>query len=74
MMSNPSKAEDGIVDWSDMGREMWTFLTGRQAEINYRFRDMTVEIPRDTGPDAARAIWKIDGTLQITTRDNEISG
>jgi hypothetical protein len=69
MMSNPSKAEDGIVDWSDMGREMWTFLTGRQAEINYRFRDMTVEIPR-----AARASWKIDGTLQLTTRDNEISG
>jgi hypothetical protein len=30
---------------------------------------MSVEVPRDTGPDAARAVWKLDGTLQVTTRD-----
>ncbi|MET3963175.1 hypothetical protein ABIE44_003109 [Marmoricola sp. OAE513] len=69
-MNNMSKIEDGVVDWSDLGREMWSFLTGRQAEINYRFVDMTVEIPRDTGPASPRAVWKVDGTLQITTRDN----
>jgi len=69
-MNTTSKAADGAVDWSDMGREMWSFLTGRQAEINYRFVDMTVEIPRDTGPEAPRAVWKFDGTLQVTTRDN----
>jgi hypothetical protein len=31
---------------------------------------MAVEVPRDTGPGAPRATWKIDGTLQVTTRDN----
>ena len=30
---------------------MWSFLTGREAAINYRFIDMAVEVPRDTGPD-----------------------
>lgn len=69
-MSSTSKAEDGVVDWSDVGQEMWTFLTGRQAEINYRFVEMTVEVPRDTGPDAPRAVWKVDGTLQISTSEN----
>jgi hypothetical protein len=59
-----------VVDWTDLGREMWTFLTGREAAINYRFVDMAVEVPRDTGPDAPRATWKIDGSLQVTTRDN----
>jgi hypothetical protein len=59
-----------VVDWTDLGREMWSFLTGREAAINYRFVDMAVEVPRDTGPDAPRATWKIDGTLQVTTRDN----
>lgn len=63
-------AEEQVVDWSDLGREMWSFLTGRQAEINYRFIDMSVEVPRDTGPEAPRAVWKLDGTLQVTTRDN----
>lgn len=70
-MSNMSKIEDGVVDWSDLGREMWTFLTGRQAEINYRFVDLTVEIPRDTGPNAPRAVWKVDGMVQVTTSDSD---
>ena len=59
-----------VVDWTDLGREMWSFLTGREAAINYRFVDMAVEVPRDTGPDAPRATWKLNGTLQVTTRDN----
>lgn len=65
----PPVQEESVVDWTDLGREMWSFLTGRQAEINYRFIDMAVEVPRDTGPDAPRAVWKVDGTLQVTTRD-----
>ncbi len=68
---DPSTGRDQqIADWTDLGREMWSFLTGRKAAINYRFIDMTVEVPRDTGPNAPRATWKFDGTLQVTTRDN----
>ena len=44
-----------VVDWTDLGREMWSFLTGHEAAINYRFLDMAVEVPRDTGPEAPRA-------------------
>lgn len=61
--------ERQVVDWTDLGREMWNFLTGRRAAINYRFVDMSVEVPRDTGPSSPRATWKIDGTLQISTSD-----
>ena len=61
---------DEVVDWTDLGREMWSFLTGREAAINYRFVDMAVEVPRDTGPDAPRATWRLNGTLQVTTKDN----
>ncbi len=64
---------DDVVDWTDLGREMWTFLTGREAAINYRFIDMAVEVPRDTGADAPRATWKLNGTLQVTTKDNATS-
>jgi hypothetical protein len=59
-----------VVDWTDLGREMWSFLTGREAAINYRFIDMAVEVPRDTGAAAPRATWKLNGTLQVTTTDN----
>jgi hypothetical protein len=63
--------DEQIVDWTDLGREMWSFLTGRDAAINYRFIDMSVEVPRDTGAHAPRATWKLNGTLQVTTRDSE---
>ena len=41
---------------------MWSFLTGREAAINYRFIDMAVEVPRDTGAETPRATWKLNGT------------
>lgn len=69
--TTPQHGRDDVVDWTDLGREMWSFLTGRQAAINYSFIDMTVEVPRDTGADAPRATWKLNGTLQVTTRDNQ---
>ena len=58
-----------VVDWTDLGARTWTFLTGREAAIHYRFEDMSVEVPRDTGSNAPRATWKLDGTLTITTSD-----
>jgi hypothetical protein len=75
IMAVSSQSVDGsdaeVVDWTDLGSRMWTFLTGREAAINYTFSDMTVEIPRDTGSDAPRATWRIDGTLTVTTNDND---
>ncbi|OAN42761.1 hypothetical protein [Microbacterium sp. H83] len=59
-----------ITDWTDLGREMWSYLTGRGAAVNYTFDDMTVEVPRDIGPDAPRATWKFSGTLRVTTSDS----
>ena len=58
-----------ITDWTDLGREMWSFLTGREAAINYTFDDMVVEVPRDTGAQAPRATWRFNGTLRVTTSD-----
>ena len=78
-MSTPSGTADGItkkdvVDWTDLGKEMWSYLTGKGAAIDYTFVDMTVEVPRDTGSQAPRAIWKLDGTLRITTTDRDSAG
>ncbi|WP_107775095.1 hypothetical protein [Nocardioides sediminis] len=70
----PDFRADAVVDWSDLGREMWSFLTGRRAAINYQFVDMSVEVPRDTGPRAPRATWKIDGTLRISSEDDTTRG
>lgn len=68
--ASDAKGKD-VLDWADLGKEMWSYLTGRGAAINYQFVDMHVEVPRDTGPDAARATWRLNGTLRITTSEGE---
>lgn len=68
--SQPYDTTSGeVVDWTDLGQRMWSFLTGREAAINYEFRDMMIEVPRDTGSNAPRATWKVSGTLTVTTSE-----
>lgn len=62
-------AADEHISWTDLGQEMWSYLTGRDAAINYELIDMNVYIPRDTGPNAPSARWRLDGTLRITTAE-----
>ena len=69
-MTNPADNPDRNVDWTDLGAAMWSYLTGRGAAINYTFEDMAVEVPRDTGHDAPRATWVLNGNLRITTSDD----
>jgi len=63
-----------VTNWADLGQEMWSYLTGKGAAVNYEFIDMAVEVPRDTGAEAPRAVWKLNGTLRITTSDDELPG
>src|SRR3954447_11388731 len=62
------------TSFADLGKEMWAYLTGKGAAINYEFVDMVVEVPRETGPDAPRAVWRLNGTLRITTAENASQG
>ncbi len=73
--STPQESETNQVsDWSDLGQQLWSYLTGRGAAVNYTLVDMTVEVPRDIGADAPRATWKFDGTLRVTTSDDQAAG
>lgn len=71
---NTASNDRSIRDWADLAEEMWSYLTGKGAAINYQFVDMTVEVPRDIGPDAPRATWKLNGSLRVTTSDKDVAG
>ena len=62
------------TSFSDLGRDLWSYLTGQEATIDYTFVDMFVEVPRSTGADSLRAVWKLNGTLRITTSDKDNRG
>ncbi len=63
-----------VTNFADLGKEMWSYLTGKGAVIDYELRDMVIEVPRETGPDSPRATWKLNGTLRITTTDRDSDG
>jgi hypothetical protein len=67
-------AQQGTTDITEFGRELWDYLTGKGAVIEYSFDDMQVEVPRTTGADSPRATWKLDGTLRIRTSDKDSTG
>ena len=65
--TNGARTAGEHTSFSDLGRELWDYLTGKDAAINYQFVDMIVEVPRSTSPDSPRATWRLHGTLRITT-------
>ena len=66
--------DQNSTSWVDLGESMWSYLTGREAAINYEFVDMAVGVPRSTGAGSPVATWTLNGTLRITTSDNELVG
>ena len=69
-----TNAQQKPTDISEFGRELWDYLTGKGAVIEYTFEQMQVEVPRTTGVDSPRATWKLDGTLRIRTSDKDTAG
>ncbi|MGI8882021.1 MAG: hypothetical protein ACR2KJ_16225 [Jatrophihabitans sp.] len=59
---------------SDLGKDLWSYLTGKEATIDYTFVDMSVQVPRTTGADSEHANWKLNGTVRVTTSDKDNRG
>lgn len=72
--ANGTTASATPTDIREFGHELWNYLTGKGAVIEYALDDMTVEVPQTTGPDSPRATWKLSGTLRIRTSDQDNRG
>ena len=62
---------DDTRTWPELAIGLYDKLTGRGAEITYRFEDMRVAVPSGTGEDASQAPWLLNGTLRVHTRDRQ---
>lgn len=69
-----SNHRSGTTDIVEIGQEMWSYLTGKGATVEYSFDDMVVEVPKTTGADPERAVWKLNGTIRIKTTDQDSTG
>lgn len=73
-MTTATATSEQVTTFTDLGKEMWSYLTGKGAAINYEFVNMEIEVPRDTSANAPRAAWRLNGTLRITTAENASKG
>lgn len=62
-----SKTE--TATWPDLAIGLYEKLTGRNAEIRYAFDDFELHVPSSTSDESKHAMWKMNGTLRISTRD-----
>jgi hypothetical protein len=71
MSTDDTSGEDitETTSWPELGIALYDRLTGRNATIEYRFRDISLAVPSGTGEDAEHAHWEIDGTVEITTHE-----
>ena len=72
MSQSPSSSN--VTEISDFGKQMWAYLTGSEAVIDYTFVGMKVGVPKTTGPNSEVATWSLDGTLRISTADRHHGG
>jgi hypothetical protein len=56
-------------NWPELAIGLYERLTGRNAEINYKFEDFELHVPSSTSSDANHAKWKMNGTLKISTSE-----
>jgi len=52
-------------NWPELAIGIWDKLTGREAEIEYEFKDMEILVPSSASKDAAHAKWIVNGMMKI---------
>lgn len=74
MTSTAPATSASPTDIREFGHELWSYLTGKGATIEYELDGFSVEVPQTTGPDSPTATWTMSGTLRIRTSDHEDAG
>ena len=70
MSTESQQASTPPDTWPELAESLYERLTGRGSEISYRFDEMQVEVPRDTSSGSPRAVWRLHGTIHISTKEN----
>ena len=74
----PKEIENGFFcdtrNWPDLAIGLYDKLTGRDAEISYTFDNFELSIPSSTASDAEHALWKMNGTIRTSTKNNVHGG
>jgi hypothetical protein len=66
-----AELENQTKTWPELAIGLYDKLTGRGAEISYDFKNLEIWVPSTTGEGSEQAKWKVNGVLNVRTRDAE---
>lgn len=55
--------------WPELAIGLFDKLTGRGAEITYEFENFEVYVPSSASATPEHALWRVNGTLRVRTKD-----
>ena len=67
--AHPTCMSTTNTTWPDLAIGLYDKLTGRGAEITYEMQNLEVSIPSSASSTAEHAIWRVNGTVKIRTKD-----
>lgn len=59
--------------WSELAIDLYDKLTGRGAEVTYRFENLEIFVPNKVDPDPKYAKWRLNGVLKVSAKDAQPS-
>ncbi len=62
-------AQNETHTWPELAIGLYDKLTERNAEIAYAFDNFELGVPSSTNGQNDHALWRLNGTLKITTRN-----
>ncbi len=57
------------MTWPEAAVDLFDLLTGRKAEVTYRFENLEVHVPIESGSETEHAVWKLNGAIKIRARE-----
>jgi hypothetical protein len=68
MTSGSDKTSKSAGQWADLLSDLFDRLTGKEAEVTYKFDNLEINVPEAVGPDGktlGSAKWTINGKILI---------
>lgn len=63
-----SNEAENTQSWPDLAIGLYDKLTGRNAQINYNFKELVIGVPKKVGSNE-KTEWTLNGQLSITTSE-----
>ncbi len=62
-----NKNLEDLLPWTQLFESLYDFLNRRKTTIEYGFDELEIAIPKNTGDNPDRALWKLNGSVKLRT-------